>query len=1018
MRCNKWAAQPEHASSELLPPMRIVIDLQGAQTSGSMHRGIGRYTIALTRAILRQGKEHEVILVLNGRFALSLQPVRDTFAGLLPSENIRVWEAPGPTEEVSGSNSWRSRSAEFLREAFIESLKPDWVLVSSLFEGLGDDAVASVGRLSNSVPTAVILYDIIPYLFRKTYLPNPQVESWYERKLQHLRRADLLLSISHATRSDAIAHLDVCPSVCVAISTAADERFAPMALSVQEEREVRGRYGLSRPFVMYTGGIDYRKNLDRLITAYSRLPKAVRATHQLAIVCSILPEQREHFLNFARELGLAEDELALTGYVSEEDLVALYNLCHLFVFPSWHEGFGLPVLEAMRCGRPVIGSNRSSIPEVIGCEEALFDPYDEAAITAKLQHALENPSFLQKLAEHGIRQAEQFNWDHCADRALRAMEQRLASVSRPKARAPSSRLRMAYVSPLPPARSGIADYSVELLPELAKVYDIDVVVVQEVTEPWVVANCPIRSVEDFLRQANSYDRVIYHFGNSGHHAHMLDLLREVPGVVSLHDFYLSGLMNYRAHLKWLEGIGGTFEQELYRSHGYAAVADFLQHQDVSVTADRFPMNLEVVRQALGVVVHSKHAASLGEQWHGAGGGEWAVVPLARASRSLEDRREARRALGIEDDAIVVGSFGIIAPSKCHLELIESWTQTRLARNPKARLILIGESPLPAYQEACGKWIERESLGERVLITGWTDAETFRRYLSAVDIAVQLRAHSRGETSAAVLDCLGAGLATVVNSVGSMAELPQETVLMLPEKFSSTELAQAIDRLAEDEPMRRQLGEAARSLVRSRHSPKACGAAYVAAIEEAYDQPKRRLLEAYRKMTLTPERPEEWASLAQAVVRAFPPSGLPQALVDITALVSGEVDDRIGNYEARIGLRAMLETPVADWRIEPVYFCPRTEAFRYARRYCFDLLKVSGPALQDEVIDWKRGDALISSLPLEPGSSVERMANLMERFGVAWKQPSRIAKTGIPISAELANLLWPGAVDCVKAPASS
>ena len=158
------------------------------------------------------------------------------------------------------------------------------------------------------------------------------------------------------------------------MSTAADARFQPIQLDDATKEKIRRRYALSRPFVMYTGGIDHRKNIEGLIDAYALLPDEIRRAHQLAIVCAAQAEAISAIKKHARKQGLREDELVLTGFVSDEDLVVLYNICSGFCFPSMHEGFGLPALEAMQCGAATIGSNTSSIPEVIGRADALFDP--------------------------------------------------------------------------------------------------------------------------------------------------------------------------------------------------------------------------------------------------------------------------------------------------------------------------------------------------------------------------------------------------------------------------------------------------------------------------------------------------------------------------------------------------------------------------------------------------------------------------------------------------------------------
>ena len=205
--------------------MRIVLDMQGAQASNAK-RGIGRYTLSLTQAIARNSGEHEVFLVLNGLFPDSIEPIRAVFNGLLPQENIRIWYAPGPVNHLDHhDNDWRRQCAGLIRESVLANLGPDIVLVSSLFEGLGDDAVTSVGKSASGIPTAVILYDLIPLIHHRPYLENPVVEGWYRSKLDHLSRADLLLAISESSRQEGIQYLGFDDNTVVNISTAADPHF-------------------------------------------------------------------------------------------------------------------------------------------------------------------------------------------------------------------------------------------------------------------------------------------------------------------------------------------------------------------------------------------------------------------------------------------------------------------------------------------------------------------------------------------------------------------------------------------------------------------------------------------------------------------------------------------------------------------------------------------------------------------------------------------------------------------------
>ncbi len=194
------------------------------------------------------------------------------------------------------------------------------------------------------------------------------------------------------------------------------------------------------------GGFDARKNIDGLIDAYALLPATLRSCHQLVIASKIGEHDRQVMTARAQRHGLAADELVLTGYVSDTELIDLYRSAALFVFPSKHEGFGLPALEAMACGAIVIGANNTSIPEVIGCAEAMFDASAPVSIAAKIAEVLGNPALQERLRTHGRSQAARFSWDTTARKALHALvahHKRTASASAPASRSALVRAVMA-----------------------------------------------------------------------------------------------------------------------------------------------------------------------------------------------------------------------------------------------------------------------------------------------------------------------------------------------------------------------------------------------------------------------------------------------------------------------------------------------------------------------------------------------------------------------------------------------
>ncbi|MBD8472769.1 glycosyltransferase family 4 protein [Pseudomonas sp. CFBP 8770] len=408
--------------------MRIVIDMQGAQTE-SRFRGIGRYSLSLAQGIARNRGEHEVYLVLNGMLSESVDSIRTAFIGLLAQSHIRVWYAQGPVSDSDPSNQARRDAAQLIRQACIDELQPDVVHITSSVEGYIDDAVIGAPVSVGQVVNCATLYDLIPLVNPGQYLdPNPLYKAHYLKKVDAFRDYDLLLSISNFARDEALGLLALDSDKVVNVSTAADDVFGPMPLSQEERLALENKFGLRERFVLYSGGADERKNLASLIKAFASI-KADVGTTQLVFAGKMPQFHVDTYTALAKAQGLSPSDLIFTGYITDYDLVALYGLCRLYVFPSRHEGFGLPPLEAMKCGAAVIGSNTSSVPEVIGWDEAMFDPADVEAIAHKISRALNDDEFRTELVEHGIRQAREFSWDRTGKAAISAFESAVAKAS-------------------------------------------------------------------------------------------------------------------------------------------------------------------------------------------------------------------------------------------------------------------------------------------------------------------------------------------------------------------------------------------------------------------------------------------------------------------------------------------------------------------------------------------------------------------------------------------------------------
>lgn len=968
--------------------MRIVIDIQSLQSSSSANRGIGRYSRSLIEAMLRISPEDDFILLMNDMVGDDNDRLRREFTVKWPNASVRVWSACVPAGFSAPKDN--ARAAVAVREAVIKDCAPDAVLITSLFEGLDDDCVTTIG----DVPTFVILYDLIPLIFSEIYLEDPHSKAWYESIIGELQKATHLLAISACSAQDAINYLSF-PQECVTnISSDVSDYFSCHEPSAEHLRELEREFGLARPFLMYTGGIDHRKNIEGLITAYAALPKSVIADHQLAIVCKLNSEDREKLLKQAGSVGLPRDAVIMTGYVSDDTLVSLYNMCKAFVFPSWYEGFGLPVLEAMRCGAAVIGANVSSIPEVIGRNDSLFDPHSTQDMARVIEKVLTDESFRQSLRDFAPVQAQRFSWEKSARRTLAVIKDSLAEndVKQRGRQQSVEKPRLAFVSPLPPERSGISFYSAELLPALSQHYEIDLIVEQEtVSEELVNHGFKVRDAGWLRRHARNYDRVIYQFGNSTFHSHMFDLVADVPGVVVLHDFFLS---NIERHMD-----AANFTRLLGEAHGYQALVD---RYNTSKTRDGlteavqfWPVNVRAVRSAKGVIVHSEASRKLASRFYNEETvADWCIVPLVRGDCDIrgQDRKESRRALGIQEDEFLICSFGYVSPSKLPFRLIDGLLASGNCTNPKIRLVFVGDAK--EVEKELSRCISNTDLEGRVQITGWASDEVYKKYLLAADIAVQLRTNSRGESSAAVLDCQNYGIPTIVNANGSMADIPEHTVLMIPDSFSDEELAEAIDRLVANRDLRRKIGRSAREVIATNHSPASCSLAYRDAIEAFYSQKSSSEEQLVRLLAALPEDPARDKQLAQAVADSFPSGArLRQLFVDVSVLAAHDANTDIQRVVRAI-LGQWLSKPPAGWRIEPVVSDPTLGRYRYARQFTCAFLGIPDDWAEDCPIDYYPGDSFIG-LDLNAGLDNE-MFEAVNRMAVAGVRVSFVVYDMLPV----------------------
>jgi glycosyltransferase involved in cell wall biosynthesis len=542
-----------------------------------------------------------------------------------------------------------------------------------------------------------------------------------------------------------------------------------------------------------------------------------------------------------------------------------------------------------------------------------------------------------------------------ANAILRSLRRLQADAPRPSGAPP----RLAFVSPLPPERTGIATYAIELLAELKDHIEIELVVAQpEVTLPPALAHLPVRQAAWFAEHGGEYDQVLYQFGNSPFHSHMFALLARHPGVVVLHDFFLGGAL---VHAQMSGADPRAWGDALLYSHGYTAVRASQTGTGRGQAHKDWPASLPVLENATRVIVHSRHARQLAADWFGPGiTHKIDVIPHPRTPPATIDRAaariSARTALGIDADTFLVCSFGFVAPNKLTHELLRAWIGSNLHADRDCALVLAGANHDSPYGVEVEALIRAAGPNANIRIAGWLDAETYRQYLQAADVGVQLRTNAHGESSGAVLDCMNYGLPTIVNANGSMAEFPPDAVWRLPDAFDIRELGAALETLRADPALRRAFGTRAVAYLDAGMRPARCAGLYRSTLAAAHSTREAQYAVWRAALAGAAPAPSNEGALRAlaAALAAQVPASRRQLLVDVSAWREpGARPDPLGARQ----LIALLEQSSSDTRIEPVWFdgAGATPCWRQARNAAGRLLGLQWAEQDEPVVDVHPGD---------------------------------------------------------------
>lgn len=355
--------------------------------------GIGRYAVELLRMLAELPNGPEVVLLTTeheDRFGLWTKFEHHALSGcyLLPAL-------------ITSGNLLLSWAAHYHQLDLIHD----------------PNGVAPFLGPSTGAQRIVTIHDAFAYVCPATH---NHFDNWrYRWHLPYAaRRADQVITVSECSRRDLIRHVGLAPCRLQVIPEGVDPEFQPLADS-NERRAILARYGIKQPYLLYVGGINARKNIARLFEAFVR----VRESHPdlILVIGGKRQWQTDEIDTTFRRLDLAE-YVHFTGYVEDADLPALYNAAELFIFPSLYEGFGLPPLEAMACGTPVITSNISSLPEVVDDAALTVDPHEVNQLASAIERVLTDTMLQTELRRRGIARAAEFTWERTARETLALYE--------------------------------------------------------------------------------------------------------------------------------------------------------------------------------------------------------------------------------------------------------------------------------------------------------------------------------------------------------------------------------------------------------------------------------------------------------------------------------------------------------------------------------------------------------------------------------------------------------------------
>jgi glycosyltransferase involved in cell wall biosynthesis len=631
-------------------------------------------------------------------------------------------------------------------------------------------------RKLHSINTAFVatIYDLIPIIMKKVYYAQwPEfIQKEYLNKIKVLRAYNHLFPISQSTQKDVTRIIKIPENKVTIALCGVSKKFKCYPFP---------KVQASEPYVLYLGGFDPRKNMFKAIDAFSVFMSKYNATEQsykLYLVCQLDEEARAKLEAYAKEKNILQN-LVLTGFVEDRKLLRIYQGAQCFFFPSVYEGFGLPILEALSSGLPIACANNSSLPEVAGKHGNYFDAKDSEQMAQALKQALQQSNDLDAREKRNL-YATQFSWKAAAHKLLT----KILSLKSPQLS--TTKKKIAWVSPLPPQRSGISNYSLILLRAMRESAVIDVYYDGVKPNKEIKNSFRALPLKDLEKNFTKYDEVIYHLGNNTEfHTNIYKLAWQHPSTIVIHDWNIHPFMQ-RVFLNQADHSYYEQAMEIYGAQGANELEKIKQrgHPDIW----KFPMIDAIAKKSKRVIVHHQWVKEQLEEKSNVD-----VIPLfsyIENEPSFEEIDEFRGKFKLSKKDYLIATFGDVNNNKLPDVQIQA-VKKLIDLGYPIKLIFVGK--IQADTIIFFDQLKETKYEDKIFATDYLLDSDFIRGIYASDLVINLRNPSMGEASLTLAEALYASKPVIIGNSNQYKEFPDEIVAGKI-NYDGSEISQLIEQI--------------------------------------------------------------------------------------------------------------------------------------------------------------------------------------------------------------------------------